>query len=438
MLTRSLRLAAISGSAQKGPNSNLWYGVRFDITAATPQFERIGNIPLHRIQPITSNMKRCTLLDNGNVNYYLHPSDSTKKMDGTNANLTGADGQVMVEIPAHYFSETINGNFVDWKFSTYNLPGFTLIPKHYISAFKSTLQRSNSKLSSVINLTADFRGGNNNAAWDAEGRTLIGKAATAFSRTQGRTYAANRGAGWVMAIPTTYNAWRRLCYAEFATRNLQLAFNDTLTADGFRQGGLGAGVTTANSTEWSNYNGYYPLLNVGVTTGFGNATGVIDVVVANLGGAGVNRTLQANSYRGIENPFGDIWEWLDGYNMWAQTVGEGDKFLLYARDATSGLADGTSVGYNLIGELPRTENYVRTLQTGHLFPKVVGGTGAGSTTFWCDYFYTNAATSFGWRAPYVGGVAVNGSSAGLVYVYSYYAASSASASVGSRLCFLGA
>jgi hypothetical protein len=415
-----------------------WYGVEWDVTMATPDMARIGNMILHRQQPITSRMRRCLLLDNGNVNYYLDPLNSLMKGDGSAADLTGADGQLMVEIPLHYFREESVNNKLRWMFSEYPLPGFTLVPKHYVSALKATLQRSNSKLSSVINLTADFRGGNNNAAWDAEGRTLIGKAATVFSRTQGRTYAANRGAGWVMAIPTTYNAFRRLCYAEFATRNIQLAFNANLTADGFHQGGLGAGVTTANGTEWGNYNGYYPILNVGVTTGLGNASGVIDVVVPNLGGAGISRTLQANSYRGIENPFGDIWEWLDGYNMWAQTVGEGDKFLLYARDATNGLADNTSVGYTLIGELPRTENYVRQMHPGHLFPKVVGGSGSGSTTFWCDYFYTNAATSFGWRAPFVGGIAYNGAYAGLVCVLSFHSASGTSANFGSRLCFLGA
>lgn len=415
-----------------------WYGVEWDITMATPDMARIGNLILHRQQPIASRMRRCLLLDNGTVNYYLDSQNSLLKGDGTAANLTGADGQLMVEVPLHYFREELVNNKLRWMFSEYPLPDFTLVPKHYVSALKATIQRSNSKLSSVINLTADFRGGNNNAGWDAEGRTLIGKAATAFSRTQGRTYAANRGAGWVTAIPTTYNAWRRLCYAEFATRNIQLAFNTNLTADGFHQGGLGVGVTTVVSAEWNTYNGYYPILNVGVTTGLGNASGVIDVIVANLGGAGVNRTLQANSYRGIENPFGDIWEWLDGYNMWAQTVVQGDKFLLYARDATTGLADDTSTGYTLIGELPRSENYVRTLQTGHLFPKVVGGSGAGSTTFWCDYFYTNAASSFGWRAPFVGGTAAIGATAGLVYVYSITAASTTSASLGSRLCFLGA
>src|SRR5678816_1062416 len=79
-----------------------WYGIEFDETIANSSCKRIGSMDLHRQLPIQNRMKRCLLLDNGTVNYYLHDNDSTKKADGTNAVLNGIDGQVMVEIPAHW------------------------------------------------------------------------------------------------------------------------------------------------------------------------------------------------------------------------------------------------------------------------------------------------------------------------------------------------
>jgi hypothetical protein len=162
------------------------------------------------------------------------------------------------------------------------------------------------------------------------------------------------------------------------------------------------------------------------------------VDVPNFGGAGVTRSFSVPSWRGIENPFGHIWKWLDGYNLWVQTAAEGGKSLLYFKNTPTGLVDDTSVGYTLAGELPRAEGWVKSLLGGHLFPAIVGGAGTGSTTYWCDYFYTNAATSWGWRAPFVGGNASSGSTAGLVCVNTHYGASSAATTVGSRLCFLGA
>ena len=79
-----------------------WYGIEFDETIANSACTRIGEMDLHRRLPIQNQMRRCLLLDNGKVNYYLHKDDSTKKENGSNAILDGTDGQVMVEIPAHW------------------------------------------------------------------------------------------------------------------------------------------------------------------------------------------------------------------------------------------------------------------------------------------------------------------------------------------------
>ena len=65
--------------------------------------------------------------------------------------------------------------------------------KVYISAYEAALDRTNLKLSSVVNNTAQFRGGNNATANDGTSKTLLGCPVTAISLTQFRTYARNRG-----------------------------------------------------------------------------------------------------------------------------------------------------------------------------------------------------------------------------------------------------
>ena len=50
------------------------YGVQFDTTIASPTCERVGNLALHKSQPIQSRMKGCLLDDNGQVVEYLDPT----------------------------------------------------------------------------------------------------------------------------------------------------------------------------------------------------------------------------------------------------------------------------------------------------------------------------------------------------------------------------
>lgn len=262
-----------------------YYGVKVQLSTSDPKVERVGRPELHTSLPIQSRMRRCLLKDNGQVNYYLHPTDSTKKDTGAAANLTGADGMVMVELPEHYRKFEFDGLAFETLLSEYPLPGFHKVRKCYRSAFEATIDRTvtaTPKLASVVNTTAAFRGGNNNAAWDDTYRSLLGVPATATSLTNFRAYARNRGgaglngAGWncdlYEAQKTTY--W--LFVVEYATRNCQADFNPQPDANGFKQGGLSAGVTTLTSAKWNTFNGYYPFIPCGATLSLGNATGVVD------------------------------------------------------------------------------------------------------------------------------------------------------------------
>ena len=65
--------------------------------------------------------------------------------------------------------------------------------------------------------------------------------------------------------------------------------------------------------------------------------------------------------------------------------------------------------------------------------------GAGSTTYFADYFYTNIpASGVAQRGVLFGGRANNGADAGLSYATTSYTATNATAFLGPRLCFIPA
>ena len=173
-----------------------YYGVQINVNVADTALTRVGRPELHVTLPVQSLMRRCLINDSGEVVTYLHPTDSTKTDTGATADLTGTTGQVMVEIPKHYRKFEFDGTIITALISLYNLPGFHEVPKMYISAYEATIDRTTSstpKLASVVNKTANFRGGNNNSAWDGTYRSLLGLPATQTSLTNFRKYARNRG-----------------------------------------------------------------------------------------------------------------------------------------------------------------------------------------------------------------------------------------------------
>jgi hypothetical protein len=415
------------------------YGIQFDTTISAPAVSRIGNASLHRELPIQSAMKACLLLDNGTVNYYLNPLDWTKKIDGTASNLNGTDGQVMIELPSFYIKFKTDGNVNSVKISPYNLSGFTYVPKFYIAAFEASLQRSNSKLASVVNGTTDFRGGNNNATYDGSVKSFLGRPVTDVSRTNFRTYARNRGSeNWNVITYDAYKALFWLYYIEYANLNSQAAVNLALDGNGFRQGGLGNGVTEAASDEWSTFNGYYPFVPCGTSNILTSKTGEISYIATDFGGAGVNRTFKVNRYRGIENPFGHIWKWVDGVNIKIQAVDAGNLSQLFVCSNPANFQDVNYANYDLRGNLVRTEGYIKEVLMGNfgdIMPALVGG---GSTTWWSDYSYTNIPASGEVLGGVVfGGTAASGARAGFGCSATAYAPSNTATYIGSRLCFLG-
>jgi hypothetical protein len=97
-------------------------------------------------------MRGCLLLDNGQVNYYLKPTDWTEKADGSPSNLTGAEGQVMVEVPRFWVKNTSTGTLWRPEISATPLAGYDVhpafikdgveVPYRYISAYDASVQKT--------------------------------------------------------------------------------------------------------------------------------------------------------------------------------------------------------------------------------------------------------------------------------------------------------
>lgn len=398
------------------------YGVEWDMASSSPDGKRVGNMQLHRELPVQSGMIRCIIDNNGGIVRY-----NDEAVDDI---LTQS---AMVEIPEHWFKLYTNGTKFKAMFSAIPLPGYNHIDKFYISTMEARIYRNNSTLfsSKGVNSTdSSVRGGDNTAEWDDTYRSLLGRPVTNLTRDQFRQAARKRGSGWEMY---TYNAHKILFWlfaVEYATLDSQKPFNAQKDANGFAQGGLGAGPT--QMTDWANFNNANPLIPCGYTNEFGNGSGEKAYVVKNASG-GTHATLMANRYRGIENPFGHIWKYTDGANIQV-TTGDSGLSILWTTDDPSNFSNTSYTGYDKKGNICRTNGYAKKMLLGEDGDIVATEVGGSSSTYWCDYYYTYTQANR-LQVVRVGGNAGGGSYAGLATVDAAAAPSAAHRHLGSRLCF---
>ena len=420
------------------------YGVEWDTTVADPALTRIGNPLLHKSLPIQSQYKGC-VANNGVVNYYLDPNDWSKKITGEASVLDGTDGTVRVHTPKFYGKSGTNVQDSNKKWvriSTIKMDDTWIeIPEMLIDAYRSTVDTTTSatpKAVSVVNTTAQFRGGGNRTANDAyldtdAFRSDLGKPRTNISRANMRTYATNAGSEllcyeyykWIF-----YWAW----VIEYATFNSQAAYNAELPAEGYHQGGLGDGITTWNG-DWNTYNGYYPLTPCGYCNEFGNFTGVKDLVIPETVVSETvtvaTKTFKVPRWRGFDNPFGDIWTNLDGIIL-ERTEANQPSSVYTTTDTAAFGDDNTAKGkMTVAGTEVASDGYIKAFdlgEKGEIIPSAVGGS---ATTYMCDYHYCNASST-ALRTLIVGGRTDTGGGAGLGCFYSYSWVGIATATVGFR------
>ena len=421
------------------------YGVEWDTTVADPALTRIGNPLLHKSLPIQSQYKGC-VANNGVINYYLDPNDWSKKITGEDSVLDGTDGTVRVHTPKFYGKSGTNVQDSNKKWvriSTIKMDDTWIeIPEMLIDAYRSTVDTTTSatpKAVSVVNTTAQFRGGGNRTANDTyldtdAFRSDLGKPRTNILRANMRTYATNAGSEMLC-----YEYYKWIFYwawvIEYATFNSQAAYNAELTAEGYHQGGLGDGVTTWDGTNWNNYNSYYPLTPCGYCNEFGNFTGVKDLVIPETVVSETvtvaTKTFKVPRWRGFDNPFGDIWTNLDGVIL-ERTAANQPSSVYTTTDTSAFGDDNTAKGkMTVAGTEVASDGYIKAFdlgEKGEIIPSAVGGS---NTTYMCDYHYCNTSST-ALRTLIVGGHAGSGGLAGLGYFHSANGVGFANTDVGFR------
>lgn len=407
------------------------YGVEWDSTVADPTLTRIGNPLLHKSLPVQSQYKGC-VANGAAINYYLDPNDWSKKADGGNSVLDGTDGTVRVHIPKFYGKSGVEGTKRWVRMSTIKMDNTWIeIPEMLVDAYRSTVDTTVSatpKAVSVVNTTAQFRGGGNRTANDTyldtdAFRSDLGKPRTNISRANMRTYATNAGSEMLC-----YEYYKWIFYwawvIEYATFNSQATYNAELTADGYHQGGLGPGITdwNNNANGWSGYNGTYPITPCGYCNDIGNFTGIKELVipetVVDESTTVPTKTFKVPRWRGFDNPFGDIWTNLDGIILERTAANQPSSVYTTSNPSAFG-DDNTAKGkMTVAGKEIASDGYTKDFDLGskgEIIPSVVGGS---ATTYMCDYHWCNTAST-SLRTLVVGGRADYGGTAGLGLFASY-------------------
>lgn len=391
-----------------------YYGVSFPIEPQSTLLTRTGYVPWHKELPIHSKMKSCTITSDGTVKY-LNATDRTKYEDGTDRDMTL---NTMVEIPEFWYKCMRDDTTVYLNLypADPHIPEAEHVEKFYISAYEA---------SNVDNVLKSINNGSITPVVNINRTTMQSRARANNSSTT----------NWNMYTYRAHRILTVLYLVEYACTNSQKAFNAELTAEGYHQGGLGDGVTTGNIKvngvdTWS-------CVPCGSTDEHGNFTGITPVTVTSTDaeGTATQKTYSVPTYRGIENPFGHVWknciDTLVHFNV--QTNKNG----VYINTDLSTFGSTNISDYDYQCSTTITEGYKKKLVYNAAFdilPPIDEAFGGSTTTYWCDYNWTNNSTTD--RLTLIGGLASSSASAGLLDVRSNDVLGSASANVGTRLIYI--
>ena len=390
------------------PSLDLDVFVAWDSSADSYVRYAAGETQLHRA------MRRCLLLDNGTVNYYLDNTNSNRRATGEASDLTGASGQVMVEIPKFYTRRVKVGNVTTWYISDTLLPGYTVHPAfikngvevnyRYYGAYDACVYDA-SAAQYISGLNLDDASALVDTAADKLSSVSAQYPIVGLTRAQCRALAKNRGTGWRLLDYWLVQAVELLYLVEYQNFNTQLV--------------LGAGNTAGSYLPISSTQTDSPHTISGASNLLGNtSTNGITGVATNTkpGTSYVN-------YRGIENWFGNCWNWVDGYNIL--------NYQSWVSNTDTAFADDTSTGYTSLGSaLPTSNGWVSNIQAidNAFLPSAATGS---STTYICDYYYTASGN----RVALFGGAASAGAFAGGFCWLLNGASSGHGRDVGARLAF---
>jgi hypothetical protein len=393
--------------------------------------------------PTYAGMRRCILADDGTVVAYYGEQGYVE--DGT-------AGQVMVEIPKFYYrmiplslekqtqeysSDTNRLGYhikkARWYITSTPHTGFKTHPlfikpdgterdKAYVSAYEgcvydvseSTYLLNDEQVTDFTSETGD-KLSSIAGAYPCSGKTK------SLYLSHARGIAHNRGTGWQVLTIKALAAVQLLCAIEYASFNWQSSISE--------------GVVKIKLYD-SNY-----ASKTGSTSSLGNSTGRAASTIDYNGTEQTAENLCSNSYRGIENFFGNMKKLVDGANLWGDgTMDGGTVYICMDEDYVSSKRTDNYVGCGFT-ITNRLNNYIKYFGYGEeqfdwlFFPSRVGS-GATSTLPVGDAPYQSADVNSD-RVLVFGGNWSYGTGAGGHCWSMAYTPTSYDYSVGARLVYLG-
>lgn len=361
--------------------------------------------------------RRCNVTDAGKVVAYYGDAGYSETgvltsaiTKGDNTYAVGTKVQVMVEQPKFYYKvvplelEKIQGGKgfhmrkARYYVSDTMKAGFKLHPAFikdgkeknfiYLSAYEGCTYDTSAN-AYKLNDAQDVDWTNDLLASIAGAKPTSGLTQSGATRNGFRTIAAKRGSVWSQQTIQSVSATQILFLIEYASFNIQEK--------------LGAGVTTKTD------DGATSMTEItGATTTLGNKSGQ----VINTNGYSVV------SYRGEENPFGNLWKWVDGINTNnGSTFAEGDTGTIYIAD--HGFKDNT-------GDAPYTEIGFSSVYLGWSYISAFGYSEDADWLFYPTEGKGNSSLPVGdcgqvvnpgWRVAILGAHWSSGSDSGLFCLY---------------------
>ena len=278
--------------------------------------------------PMFGGRRRCNVAADGTINAYY--GDESYTEDGTN-------GQVMVYQPAFYYKvvplelekNTVSGignhlRKANYYVSSKPVFGFKRHPLFYdeqgnpvdyvlLSAYEGSMYDVSEEAYVNDSVDTSVSYGAGDLLCSVAGKKPIsGRLNGVGSKVQFETMANNIGSGWHLNTIKAESANQLLMLIELGRFNTQAA--------------IGQGVVSCPNNGSYNCSSY-----TGSTASLGNATGMAtETTYESAGTETVNTTNGKLSvtYRGVENPWGNIWKHTNGINLWGDGhMGGGQVFI---------------------------------------------------------------------------------------------------------------
>lgn len=370
--------------------------------------------------PMYGNRRRCNVLDDGTITA-CH-GDPNYKEDGSN-------GQVMVYQPKFYYQVVPLKTDPQTDGIGYHLrraqywvspkpqPGFKLHPAFInasgqevdhilLSAYESSLYDTSEATyilddAQVMDVAAD-KLSSIAGAKPASGKTQL------FTRQNAEQLAQNRGSGWHGDTIKAESANQLLMMIELGTLNTQAA--------------IGQGVASIPDTPNTENNS----IITGGTSSLGSNTGM-----ANGTSGKVSVT-----YRGMENPWGNIWKMVDGINAYMDNKGLFHAYVCknFAFTESNGTGNYEEIGFHPAN----TDGYISAMGYSDAFDWlfIPSETRNSSTPLTDDYYFCNPTWLNSWRIALLGAAWPNSDKAGAFYWHLYTGVELHYRNVGSRLIYV--